>query len=438
LLLTSVVVAVATARSPGADSEPSKPTLALKLVAEGFVSPLSYVPLPDGRVLIADQVGQVYQLDRKGRLDPEPVFNLTNRLSPVFYGAFDERGLIDVALHPKFKSNRKIYLTYTAPLRPGNPTNWNCTLRLSEFVLPTAEPLRVNPKSERILLEADKPFHNHNGGRLAFGPDGFLYMSAGDGGAANDEGERPATGNGQNLQTFLGKILRIDVSRTSAGKPYAIPSDNPFADGKLGRPEIYAYGMRNPWGISFDRGGKHELYAADVGQNLFEEVDIIVKGGNYGWSLREGFHGFDRKAANKPADPGVKVGALGEPLIDPIFEYRHPGPKPTGEPVGISITGGYVYRGRAIPSLRGHYVFGDWSRNFGLPDGVLFAAERPAKAPALWILRQLEVETPKGPKLGEFIVGFGQDQDGELYILTNSSNALKGRTGKVFKLVPAK
>src|SRR5262249_57244771 len=192
----------------------------------------------------------------------------------------------------------------------------DCTSRVSEFRVVSGNPAQVDAGSERVLIEVDKPQMNHNCGRLVFGPDGYLYIGLGDGGGANDNehGHSPQ-GNGQDLKTFMGKILRIDVDR---GTPYGIPSDNPFADGKQGRPEIFAYGLRNPWGISFDRGGAHELFAVDVGQNLFEELNIIVKGGNYGWRLREGFHGFDPKNANTPSENSVKTDALGRPLLDPV------------------------------------------------------------------------------------------------------------------------
>jgi len=408
----------------------------LKLVADGLVSPLSYVPLPDGRALVVDQTGPVHLLGRDGK-SAGLAAHFTNKLSEVTYNNFDERGVLDLALHPKFSANRRVLVTYTAPKGPATPSDWNCNLRLSSFTVPAAEPFRLDLDSERVLLDVPKPFHNHNGGRIAFGPDGFLYITVGDGGAANDQGKRPTTGNGQNLWSHLGKILRLDVDQEKAGKLYAIPADNPFADGKEGLPEIYAYGLRNVWGISFDRGGARELFAADVGQNLFEEVNIIVKGGNYGWNLREAFVPFDPASASKVPSTGATTGARGEPLLDPIFDYKHPTPRKTDEPVGISITGGYVYRGKALPALSGKYVFGDWSRNMAMADGVLFAATRPTDGSKRWTLEILEVTGPAGNKIGAYITGFGEDNDGELYMLTNDSNALRGQTGKVLKIVPA-
>lgn len=407
----------------------------VKLVAEGFVSPLSYVPLPDSRALVVDQVGVVKLLGKEGAVAAGEVFDIRSRLSPVNSGAFDERGLLDLVLHPKFSENRRLFVTYTAPKSAATPADWDCILRLSEFKLPAGEPLKIDPGSERVLLDINKPFNNHNGARLAFGPDGLLYMSVGDGGDANDQGKRPSTGNGQNLWSHLGKMLRLDVDQQKDGKFYAIPADNPFSDGKQGLPEIFAYGLRNCWGISFDRGGGRELFAAEVGQNLYEEVNIIVKGGNYGWNLREGFHGFDPKTPNTSPDPGAKAGPRGEALVDPILEYPHPSVR-KGSPVfGTSITGGYVYRGSAIAALTGNYVFADWSQNWGLPKGVLLLGRRPADQ-GRWQVELIEVAAD-GQKFAAYITGIGQDNDGELYVLTNGSNSLIPGKGRIYKIVPA-
>lgn len=410
----------------------------LKTVAEGFVSPLNLVPLPDGsgRLLIADQVGVVRVLNRDGQLAEQPFLDLREKLTKLDQG-FDERGLLGLAPHPDFKSNGKLYLYYSAPRRGNLTTNWNHTSQLSEFKVADGG-ARIDLASERILLQIDKPQMNHNCGRLVFGPDGFLYLGVGDGGGANDNefGHAEGTGNGQDTKTLLGKMLRLDVNR---GSPYGIPSDNPFADGKQGRPEIFAYGLRNPWGISFDREGSHELFAVDVGQNLFEELNIIVKGGNYGWRVREGVHGFDPKNANEPPADPPKADRFGRAFIDPVAEYKHP-PRNRINPgvvEGISVTGGYVYRGKALPQLQGKYVFADWSRNWALPDGILITATRDgAGSGAKWRLDLLPVTTPTG-KTGAYIVAMGEDADGELYLLTNGRNSLTGQTGKVMKIVPA-
>lgn len=412
----------------GSAADPIK--VGLRLVSDGYTQPLAYASLPQGGALIIDQPGQVYTLGRDG--NRTLALDLSERLSEINKGNFDERGCLCIALHPKFANNHRVFITYTAPKSSVAPADWNCALRLSEFKTTGKDPVTIDPSSEIVRLEVDKPYHNHNGGRIAFGPDGHLYLSVGDGGNGNDEGKRPETGNGQNLGVLLGKILRLDIE-TPAG--HGIPTDNPFVSEAGVLPEIWAYGVRNPWGLTFDRGGKRELFAGDVGQDVFEEVDIIVKGGNYGWRLREGFHGFDPKSTRSaPANAPTK-GARGEPLLDPILEYRHPGPQKSADALGISITGGYVYRGKALPQLQGKYVFGDWSRNFGLPQGVLAAATRPAEEGAHWPFEAIEVANPA--KWAGFICAFGQDDDGELYLLTNQTATLVPGNGKVWKIVPA-
>lgn len=415
------------------------PAVALQQIADGFVSPLNLVSLPDGsgRMLVADQVGTVHVLAKDGAKSDKLFLDLRSKLVQVNQG-FDERGLLGVALHPKFKKNRKLYIYYSAPLREGVATNWNHTSHLSEFTA-AADFSTADLASERVLLKIDEPQMNHNGGRLAFGPDGLLYIGVGDGGGANDNefGHAPQ-GNGQDTSVLLGKILRIDVDN---GSPYGIPRDNPFADGKDGRPEIFAYGLRNPWGISFDRGGRKELFAVDVGQNLFEELNIITKGGNYGWRVWESHVPFNPANPNKALENAPTKDVLGKPFIEPVAWYKHParGKIDTNSVEGISVTGGYVYRGKAVKGLRGKYVFGDWSRAWALPDGVLFTATpESGKRGAKWTVESLPAATTEGGKLGGYIVAFGEDAAGELYVLTNGRNSLTGQTGKVFKIVPKK
>lgn len=408
--------------------------VSLQLIADGLTSPVAYTSLPDGRALLVDQIGQVRLMGSDGKLSEHVVADIKSKLCAINHDAFEERGMLSLVLHPGYSSNRRVIVSYTAPLRPGGPLGYDCTLRVAEWTLPTGEPLALNTSSERVLLEIDKPFSNHNGGGLAFGADGFLYVPVGDGGNGNDQGKRPSTGNGQNLDTLLGKILRIDID---AEQGVAVPKDNPFSNGKIGRPEIFAYGIRNPWGMSFDRGGDHALYVADVGQSMFEELNIIVKGGNYGWSLREGFVGFDAQTPTKPPVNVPKTGALGEPLIEPIAVYKNiNGFRKDPDAYGISIIGGFVYRGHDLPELVGHYVCGDWSRNWALPQGQLLVARRPAPGDSgPWKVEPIELASPE--KLGAYILAFGQDADGEIYVLTNGSNSLIPGKGRVWKLRPA-
>ncbi len=441
--LTSLSVAVVAAAVllPSTPVSAAEPTLiSLKLIASGLVEPLSYNALPDGQALVADQIGIVRLLDRGGKLAEAPVADLTSKLSALNKNSFDERGLLCLALHPDFAKNRRIFASYTAPRRASAPADYDCTLRVSEFAMPAGEPLHIDSASERIVLEVDKPYFNHNGGRIAFGPDGDLYVSVGDGGGPVGcdigNGHVPE-GNGQNTSVLLAKILRIDVSGSDAarGTAYRIPKDNPFADGKSGRPEIYAYGIRNPWAMTFDRGGSHELFVGDVGQMRWEEVNIIQKGGNYGWPLREGFDGMNREHPELPAASKPERGLKGEPLIDPIAAYKNAsGWKGDPEALGICITGGYVYRGKAMPELVGHYVFGDWTGTQGTPQGRLLVARRPASGTGRWTIEPLRV-TGSGKAYG-CVAAFGQDADGEIYVLTNGSTTLTPGRGKVWKLAP--
>ena len=404
-----------------------KPTL--KLVAENLVSPTGFVPIDGGRNLVADQLGQVHVLNKEGKLSDQPVLDLAARMANYNTNAFDERGLCGLATHPKFSANRKFYAYYTAPLRSTAPTNFSVTARLSEFTLAADN----TAGGERVLLEIDMPYFNHHSGRMAFGPDGFLYLAVGDGGNGNDVGiGHSPQGNGQDTTKLLGKVLRLDVDRKDAGKEYAVPTDNPFVKGG-GAAEIFAYGVRNPWGLSFDRGGARELFLADVGQDSWEEVNIIVKGGNYGWNIREGMGCFNPLDARKPPAECPKVGARGEPLIDPAFTYKN-FRKFTKDPEakGISITGGYVYRGQALPQLAGKYIFGDWSRNFVKADGVIYVGSKGADGK--WTMDALELADKPTGAIGHFILAFGEDADGELYVLTNTTSALRGRNGKVWKL----
>jgi glucose/arabinose dehydrogenase len=438
----ALLLAVAASLTSMPHASAAATRVGLKLVADGVVEPLSFNPLPGGGALVADQVGQIRLWQGDGKLAETPVLDLAAKLSKINHGAFDERGLLCLALHPGFKADRRVFATYTAPRRTSAPADFDCTLRVSEFTLPAGEPMRIDPASERVVFEVDKPYFNHNGGRIAFGPDGMLYISVGDGGGPKGcdigNGHAPE-GNGQNLRTPLAKILRIDVdARDEArGTAYRIPKDNPFADGKDGLPEIYAYGVRNPWAMTFDRGGSRQLYVADVGQMRWEEVDVIVKGGNYGWPLREGFDGFDREHPElAPTAPKAEKGLRGEPLIDPIAAYKNVGGfKGDPEVLGNSVTGGFVYRGKALPELAGHYIYGDWSGAQGTPQGRLFVARRPSDGKGRWTVEPLRVDGPG--KLFGCVTAFGEDDDGEIYVLTNGSTTLTPGRGKIWRIIPA-
>ncbi len=294
----------------------------LEPVAGGFTAPVALASPGDGsgRLFVADQVGIIRIIDGDGRLLDPPFLDLTDRIVKL-HGGYDERGLLGIAFHPKFTENGRFFVYYSAPLAEGAPPDWDHTSRIAEFAVRVDDKNRADPYSERVILEVDQPQLNHNGGSIAFGPGGYLYIPLGDGGGGRDVGTgHPPGGNGQDITTLLGSILRIDID---GEEPYGIPKDNPFV-GKEGRDEIYAYGLRNPWRTAFDAGGENRLFSADAGQYLWESVKIIEAGGNHGWNLKEGNHAFDPRNPYQSPEDVPKVGLRGEPLIAPIIEYRTP------------------------------------------------------------------------------------------------------------------
>ena len=410
--------------------EPGEPLeeIGVELVAEGFTSPLAFVSPEDGtgRMFVVDQAGLIWVIDGEGRVLEEYFLDLRGEIVELNPG-FDERGLLGLAFHPNFRQNGRFFVHYSAPLRVGAPEGWNHTAVIAEFGVREDDSNAADPASEEIILQINQPHFNHNGGHIIFGPDGYLYIPLGDGGGANDVGlGHPDIGNGQDITTLLGSILRIDIDQ---GNPYTIPDDNPFV-GEEGRDEIFAYGLRNPYRSSFDAMEDNEFFVADVGQALWEEVNIVTNGGNYGWNIKEGTHCFDPENPEQPPAECPSVGAQGEPLLDPIFEYRNA----RNEGIGIAVIGGYVYRGEAINDLYGEYIFGDWSRVVGEGDGVVFAASSSNEE---WGFRELAISNRENQRMGLFITGFGQDADNELYILTTENAGPSGNTGQVYKIVPA-
>jgi glucose/arabinose dehydrogenase len=446
LVVACATVAFVGGGAPVQAQEADSPAVGLRLVAAGFTSPVALVEAPDGsgRRFVVDQAGVIRILTAGGNLVPEPFLDLRSRIVPLM-PAFDERGVLGLAFHPGYAGNGRFFVYYSAPLRPGAPAGYNHTARVSEFRVSAANANRADPASERVVLEVDKPQFNHNGGTLLFGPrDGYLYMSIGDGGGADDVGlghvddwyAANAGGNGQDIQqNLLGNILRIDVD---GGAPYAVPADNPF----MGTPgcadgcdEIWAYGFRNPYRMSFDLGGARDLFVGDAGQELWEEVSIAVKGGNFGWNVKEGTHCFstdnpDESPPECPDTVGASHPRAGDPLIDPVIEYANHH-QPGG--LGATVIGGHVYRGRALPQFSGRYVFGDWSREFEEPDGSVFVAMPRKKG--LWHMEQLRIATSPTGRVGHYVLGFGQDLAGEMYVLTTDQTGPAGMTGKVYRLV---
>lgn len=411
---------------------PQGPTVTLELVARGLVAPVFMTAPEDGtgRLFVVDQVGQIRIVDENGSLVERPFLDVSDRIVELDR-EYDERGLLGLAFHPEYRDNGRFYVYYSAPLRGSAPNGWNHTAHVSEFQVADGQPNRADPASERVIMRIDQPQGNHNGGHIAFGPDGMLYIPLGDGGLANDTGPgHPPEGNGQDLSTLLGSILRIDVdAEGDGGRPYGIPEDNPFAGDDSARPEIFAYGFRNPYHLSFDAGGDRALYVSDAGQDRFEEVARVQAGENHGWRIKEGTHCFDPEQPSNPPSECPDTGARGEPLVDPVIEYGRL------EIRGSVVVGGYMYRGDSMPDLQGTYIFGDYSTDRVQPDGVIFMA-RPATE-GLWELEELGV-TVQGQedgdgRLGKFVLSFGEDEDRDLYVGVIERGGPAGVTGAVYR-----
>lgn len=374
---TPEAVETATQEQPAqATALPDPEQYAWQPVLQGLTVPVFVTGAGDGsgRLFVIQQSGQI-MVARDGALLAQPFLDISDRTSlPRGGSGYGERGLLGLAFHPQFAQNGYFYVNYTD--RDGN-TN------ISRFQVRSDNPDQADPGSEKRLLFVEQPYPNHNGGMLEFGPDSFLYIGLGDGGSAGDP-----HGNGQSTQTFLGKILRIDVD---GGDPYGIPTDNPFANGG-GLPEIWAYGLRNPWRFSFDRL-THDLYIADVGQNQWEEVDFLPAGSpggsNFGWNYFEASHAYEGKP---PADAVI---------VQPVAEYDH------GQ--GCSITGGYVYRGVNLPDWKGVYLYGDYCT--GLVWGLLRNTDGTWQNKLLF-------------QTGMSITSFGLDEAGDLFLTDYNTGAV--------------
>ncbi|MFB6201057.1 MAG: sorbosone dehydrogenase family protein [Halorhabdus sp.] len=407
----------------GTQSRPDLPAaVGVEPLATGFTAPVTIeFPTDDTTALVADQVGIIYVV--RGDRRTEPVLDLRDRM--VALSGYEERGLLGLAVHPDYPADERVFVRYSAPPRSGMPARVSHRFVLASFDV-DPDTLVGDPDSERIVLDIPEPQGNHNAGAIAFGPDGYLYVATGDGGNANDTGyghvsdwyDATPGGNGQDVtENLLGSILRIDV--TDVGdEPYTVPDSNPLV-GRDGLDEHYAWGFRNPWRLSFHDG---ELYAADVGQHRYEEVNHVQKGGNYGWNVREGRHCFGAGSGSTPDSCPTQT-VDGDPLIDPVIEYPH-----GGHPVsGVAVIGGHVYTGQAIPGLRDRYVFADWQA-----DGTLFVGT-PSTGDR-WEVTTLSVTDDA---FGDFVLGFGRDPSGEVYVATTGQAQVAGSTGAVYRVTPA-
>ena len=455
------------------------PTLALKPVVLGQVhAPTNIVSANDGsgRLFVCDQLGKIYVI-QGGMMIPTPFLNLASTANAVpnngpgpvvsVSTGYSERGLLGLAFHPGFANPaspgyRKFYVNYVksyvagtdpSPPQAGDPVN--AVTVVAEFQVSATNPNVADQASERLLLAFTQPQSNHNGGQLLFGPDGHLYIGTGDGGGSNDNGlghtgrevsTTSCLGNGQDKTRFLGKILRIDPIDPDGAGPltYGIPAANPFVGAGGGvKEEIYAFGLRNPWRFSFDQraGGTNRLFCGDVGQGRIEEINLIVSGGNYGWRYKEGheFPAFSSGSGTDPmADPGTG------PFISPIASYAHPGvtTSPVLPQLGLSVTGGFVYRGTAIPALQGKYVFGDYGSTSGASDGRLMGLEETAPNSGVFTLTQaVPLLGLANPIIGQRILCLGEDQNGEIYVGMKTKGGvleLDGGlpSGGIYKIMP--
>ena len=371
-------VAPSNPATPPATATPAPSALAARLVPAfpGLPEterPIALIDVPGhGLFLIALQEGRVLSVPRAGPYDePRTVHDQRERTA-----CCNEEGLLSIALDPDFATNGFVYAYYSTDAG-GRVT------RLSRFTtVGEGGSFAFDGASELVILEVAQPYGNHNGGTILFGSDGMLYLGYGDGGAANDP-----YGHGQNLRTFLGAVIRIDVRNASADEPYAIPPDNPFLDREDVPPEVWAYGLRNPWRMSFDRE-TGLLWAGDVGQNEVEEVSVVESGGNYGWNIMEGSRCFD------PPQGCDRTG-----LTLPVWEYSHA--------FGCSITGGYVYRGNAIPELRGWYLYSDYC------NGLIWAIEADVAVEGGFL--EPVLLWAGGPNA---VASFAEDSGGELYLIS--------------------
>jgi glucose/arabinose dehydrogenase len=397
----------------------------------GVNAPLAMVQPPnDARKFVVEQFGRIRVIDENGELQGTPFLDIRNKIVDL-WSDFDERGMLGLAFHPNYAENGKFYVAYSTHTDFDEDLAkmfwWDHTNVVAEYTVSEDDPNRANPNSERIISSIDWPQFNHNGHWIGFGGDGYLYISTGDGGYANDWGigHNVTEGNGQDPTSLNGKILRIDVDGQENGNNYAIPEDNPFADDRETEPEIWAMGLRNPWRCSFDMEDNATLICGDVQQNSFEEVSVIAAGDNLGWRRMEATHCFDyAEPDNHPEtcdEEGLKL---------PVLEYQNCTAKPDGC-LGISVTGGYVYRG-SHADWDGKYIFGDWSQSFAEMDGQIFFATMADDGE--W---SMEVATTDMEGNNPYVLAFAQDSDGEVYALTSITTGPVGSLDTIYKIVPA-
>ncbi len=430
LLRYSLAAAIAAGAFAFTGAANAEVKVKLEPFVTGVNAPLAMVqPAGDSRMFVIEQWGRV-KIIENGELKPTPFLDIRNLIVDR-HPDFDERGLLGLAFHPDFANNGKFYVAYSGHLNPqgdlGQQFWYSHTNRVAEYTVSGDDPNVADPNSSRIISSINWPQFNHNGHWIGFGADGMLYISTGDGGYANDWGigHNVTEGNGQDMRTLMGKILRVDVNTSEGGNNYGIPADNPFVGNNDVLPEIWASGLRNPWRCSFNTDGG-ELFCADVQQNSYEEVDIIASGNNMGWRKMEATHCFDY---TKPDDHPASCDSAG--LTPPILEYENCTAKPANCK-GISVTGGYVYQG-GHDAWKGKYIFGDWSKSFAEMDGQIFVGSKGGDGS--WSMEVASVSGVEGKT--PYILAFAQDSAGEVYALTSITTGPVGSLDTIYKIVPA-
>ncbi len=421
----SLTLAAAALVLAGTSLAHAGPKVKMEPVVTGLNQPLSMKqPAGDSRMFVIEQWGRVMIVE-DGELNPTPFLDIRNLIVDR-HPDFDERGLLGLAFHPDFANNGKFYVAYSGDL------DWQGDLAqmlwyshnnvVAEYTVSKDDPNLADRFSGRVLSSTPWPQFNHNGHWIDFGPDGMLYISMGDGGYANDWGigHNVLEGNGQDITTPLGKILRVDPETGEA------PADNPFVDNFDADPRIFATGLRNPWRCSFDQGGDKALWCADVQQNSFEEVNIITAGANYGWRKMEADKCFD---FTRPDEHPAECDTAG--LTMPVMTYNNCSAKPDGCE-GISVTGGYVYRGGHAP-WDGVYIYGDWSRQFGVMDGMIMVGLPNGDGSYTREVAEVVNMDSNLP----YILSFAQDQAGEVYALTSVTTGPVGSQDTIYRIVPA-
>lgn len=402
-------------------------SIELVKVAGDLNKPLAMVqPAGDSRLFIIEQDGLIKILEN-GKITG--IFLDLSKKIVALNKDYDERGLLGLAFHPDFKNNGRFFVSYSAPLERHQgvaiPADYSHVNVVEEFKATSGIAGTVNPDSGKLIQSLPWPHFNHNGHWIGFGPDRKLYIATGDGGYASEwvPAAKAHNYNSQKLDNYFGKILRLDVDRKIEGKSYTVPPDNPFINNIGALPEIWSYGLRDPWRCSFDQAGSQHLFCGDVQQDSFEAVKIIVKGENMGWPVVEG-----RMRCFNWDSPRAHDLDCNKSSINPaILEYPNCTAVPTGCK-GISVTGGYVNRG-SDPKLQGKYIFGDWSKRFDQNDGQIFLARTGSGGQ--WLMESPQVSMKNMPpnKKLPFVLAFAQDSNGDVYVLT----ALHSKRNAVFE-----